>query len=222
MTTASAASAAVVDFDAFDRVFATQEAGDLTMTHARAVLLGCAHHANRERAWIDHRGRFGRAQLCPDDHAIREPFELRGDVLAPVALGSDEAAIRGYALIAPVAEFLVQARMQREASPRKRIERTARAPVARQKAASLARCGRRHLDALDHSHIDAAARQVIRGACANHAAAADHDMHRKTLTSRDCAAAPPRPRSSQIPPPTRSAGRAPAARRAIARNCNCA
>ena len=148
------------------------------MTQPRAAQLGRAHHGQGERSRVNDRGRVRRAQLRPDDHAVGQPIEFGGHVSPLVTVGNDETAVRGHALIAPVAvDFPGQTCVQRKASPCERIERTARTPVERQKAAGLARGGRRHLGPFHDGHVDPAARQEIAGACANDATAADHDMH---------------------------------------------
>ena len=67
--------------------------------------------------------------------------------------------------------------MQREAAPRQRVERTAGAPVEREETAGLARrCGG-DFGALNDGHGDTAAAEEISGAGADHATAADHDVH---------------------------------------------
>src|ERR1043165_5249609 len=158
------------DFDAPDGVSLANEPGDLAMMQSRAVLLGCAHHAQSECAWMNDRGRLGRAQLRSDDYTVGKPIQLRRAAPRLVALRHDHAAIRGHALITPAADLLLQPSMQRKASPRQSIKRASCTPVECQEAAGLARRGRRHPGALDHGHIDPAAREETGGACANRGA----------------------------------------------------
>src|SRR5579859_6228484 len=57
------------------------------------------------------------------------------------------------------------------------VQRRARAPIAREKAARLAGRGIRHARAFDDDDLDAAAGEKKGGAGADHAAAADHNAH---------------------------------------------
>jgi hypothetical protein len=61
-------------------------------------------------------------------------------VTTSVTLGNDETAIGGHAAIAPIARNLTgQGSVKPEAPLRQRIERSAGAPIERQKATCLAR-----------------------------------------------------------------------------------
>ena len=103
------------------------------------MLLSRVHHGQGERSRVNDRRRFCRAQLRPDDHAVGKPIEFAGYVSTLVTFRNDVAAVRDQALITPVTvDFLVQTRVKRKASPRERIERTARTPVERQKASRIA------------------------------------------------------------------------------------
>ena len=113
-----------------------------------------------------------------DDYAIRKPIERRACASARVAITNYETAVRIRSAIAPVAVKLMgKLGVQREAAPRQSIERTAGAPVERQKTTRLAgRCAR-HLRALNDSDIDAAPSEKIGGASSDHAAAANQNTH---------------------------------------------
>jgi hypothetical protein len=102
--------------------------------------------------------------------------EFEGNVTT--SIGSNEAAIGGHATVAPIARNLVrQGGVEFEASPYQRIERSTSAPVERQKSACLAGCGSGHLRPFDDDDLNPAATEEIGGACADYAAAANHNAH---------------------------------------------
>jgi hypothetical protein len=115
-----------------------------------------------------------------DDYAVCKPIEFERRVTAMIAVGDDEPAIRCHLLIAPIVGQLAgQGSMKLEAPPCQRIERSAGAPVKRQKAAGVA--GRRsgHLDhPLQDNDVDPTAAEVVRGTSADGAAAANHNAQR--------------------------------------------
>src|SRR5262245_56073367 len=89
-----------------------------------------------------------------------------------------DTAIRVHSAIAPVAvEFIGKTQVQGKATARKRIERTAGAPVERQESPRFTRSRASDLRSLDNDHLDAAASQEVGGASSNHAAAANHNAH---------------------------------------------
>ncbi len=95
-----------------------------------------------------------------------------------VIIGNNEPAVRGHALEGPISANLAgQGGMKLEAPPCHRIERSAGAPVKRQKAAGLA--GRRggHFRPLHHNDVDPAASEEVGGAGSDHAASANYDPH---------------------------------------------
>jgi hypothetical protein len=67
--------------------------------------------------------------------------------------------------------------MQHEAAARQRIERTAGAPVEREKATRFTGSRASDPGTLDDGNVDTAPSQKIGGASSNHAAAANHDTH---------------------------------------------
>jgi hypothetical protein len=137
-----------------------------------------AHHGCGERAGVNDRGGFRRAEPGRDDDAAGQPIELGRRVTTRITFGNDETAIGGHAAVAPLARNLVgQGGMKCKTSPRQRVERAAGAPVERQEAACLAGCRSGHLGPLHDDNVDAAAAEEIGGAGADHAAAANHDAH---------------------------------------------
>jgi hypothetical protein len=77
-------------------------------------------------------------------------------------------------IIGPLARDLG---MQREAAARESIERTADAPIEREKPTRFAGRSASDVGSFDDSDIDAAPSQEIGGASADHAAAANRNTH---------------------------------------------
>ena len=171
---------AAIDLDTPDirSIGTPNEACDLPATQLGALLLRGAHHGGSEFAGVNDPCGFGGAEPGRDDDAVGQPIELGAHVTTRVMLGNGETAIGGHAAVAPIARDLAcQCGVKRKTSPRQRVERGAGAPVERQEATGLAGCRRGHLGPFHDCHVDAAAREEIGGAGADHAAAADHDAH---------------------------------------------
>ena len=152
------------------------------MPQHRAVRLGRAHQTCRERAGLDQRGRFGRAEPARDRDSIGEPRSpartARGIVLGGVA------GVGRQAPISPrIAELGGKFGMELEAPPRQWIERAAAAPVERQKAARLAGGRAGDLVTLDDDRPRATSACEVGDRGADRATTADHDALARAHTS---------------------------------------
>ncbi len=180
MTTASPSMIVPSTSTPVTRAGLQHKTGDTARTQLRTLGLCCLHHARGELAGMHLGGGIGRAQPPADPNRIRQP----ANVATAAASGPGMCpcrrcpAVGREATIAPVAPHRVrQARMQREAAPRQRLQRRTIAPVEGQKSPRLARCRTGDAGAFDDGRVDAAATQEIGDRGTDHASATDKNAH---------------------------------------------
>ena len=188
----------IVD-DGAGRAFAVRRQRDAlhaALDEPRAAF-GCgSHHGFGEGRGMDLRRRLGGAQPAVYCAVRAEPVG-RGQAREPAdipAFAGDDAQ-RLDAAVAPVAapattEACRQFRVQVETAPRERRDRSAVAPVARQKAAGLAGRGIGDAGAFDDERFDAALAQKVGDGRPDNPAAADQDFHAARLNKSGASFSP--------------------------------
>src|SRR5437868_14460641 len=143
--------------------------------------LGGAHRRGGEQGGVDLRGIPGRAELLADLEMRRDPiYGVRRSAAAGVRCRAADAAISRDAAVTPsLAAVLGEFCVQIEAVARELLQWRAVAPMAREKAAGLARRGAGEPTALDDNRLHAAAAEKIGDRGADDAAAGDDDSHHR-------------------------------------------